>query len=304
MRCFIKCYCLLFFCTLSAVATAAESERYPTTLAAPELAKVWSSDEAQDPSLYLISEKLDGVRARWNGEQLFSRSGMRINAPAWFTAGFPHEPLEGELWGGYNSFDKVSLLARDLGDEADWRSVQYWLFDAPAAQGHFELRYRHFLTFDGMTPYLKVIPQQVGQSVELLQQQLARVVQRGGEGLVLHRRDAPLVSGRSPYLFKLKPIDDAEAKVLAILPGQGKYQEMMGSLLVETSEGVRFKIGTGFSDEQRSHPPAIGSWITFAHNGYTSGGKPRFARFIRVRSDYELSRDAAISSAKPAAGEN
>lgn len=304
MRCMEKCFCLLFFWTLSTSVTGAELESYPSSLPPPELAKVWQSEEAQDPSLYLVSEKLDGVRARWDGEQLFSRSGMRINAPAWFTEGFPHEPLEGELWGGYNSFDKVSLLARDLADEADWHSVKYWLFDAPEAQGNFELRYRHFLTFDGLTPYLKVIPQQVGQSVELLQQQLARVVQRGGEGLVLHRRDAPLVSGRSPYLFKLKLIDDAEAKVLAILPGQGKYQDMMGSLLVQTSDGVTFKIGSGFSDEQRSHPPAVGSWITFAHNGYTSGGKPRFARFVRVRSDYELSRDAAISPATTVDGEN
>lgn len=304
MRYLVKCYCLLIFSTLFAAAQGTEPDRYPPTLTEPELAKVWQTDEPQDPSLYLVSEKLDGVRARWDGEQLYSRSGMRINAPTWFTQGFPDEPLEGELWGGYNSFDKVSLLARDLGDEADWHTVKYWLFDAPTAAGNFERRYRHFLLFDGSTPYLKVIPQQVGQTVELLQQQLAQVVQRGGEGLVLHRRDAPLVSGRSPYLFKLKPIDDAEAKVLAILPGQGKYQDMMGSLLVETSDGVRFKIGTGFSDAERRHPPVIGSWITFAHNGYTSGGKPRFARFIRVRSDYELSRDATTSASPSNNGEH
>lgn len=275
-------------------ASAPSTADKPYALTAPELAKVWQAGD--EPTDYLVSEKLDGVRARWNGQALYSRSGLKIDAPAWFTRNFPNEPLEGELWGGYGSFDKVSLLARGLAAENQWRDVQYWLFDAPNANGNFGSRYQHFQQFDKRTPYLRVIPQILGTTIKALELQLKRIVARGGEGLMLHKRDAPLVAGRSPYLFKFKPVDDAEAKVLAILPGKGKYQGMMGSLLVETAQGVRFKVGTGFSDAERRMPPAIGSWITFAHNGFTSGGKPRFARFVRVRLDYSLSHDASASS--------
>ena len=274
-------------------------------LTSPELAKIWASDD--NPADYLVSEKLDGVRARWNGQALYSRSGLRINAPAWFTANFPSEALEGELWGGYGSFDTVSLLARGLADESQWNDVQYWLFDAPSASGTFAKRYQHFKAFDKRTPYLRVIEQTRGTTTAALNQRMQRIVARGGEGLILHKYDAPLVAGRSPYLFKFKPVDDAEAKVLAILPGKGKYQGMMGSLLVETEQGIRFKIGSGFSDAERQTPPTIGSWITFAYNGLTSGGKPRFARFVRVRLDYALSHDAATvasdNTLKPAKGE-
>ncbi|QSX35054.1 DNA ligase [Shewanella avicenniae] len=291
MSLFAACVRLVIFPSLLlsfAVAQAASPSLHQ--LPNPELASVWQAQAS--PADYLVSEKLDGVRARWDGQRLYSRSGMVINAPSWFIAGFPNEPLEGELWAGYGSFEQVSLAARGGTDAERWRSIQYWLFDAPAALGDFEQRYQHFQAFDGITPYLKVIPQQRGTDIKSLQQQLDDIVSRGGEGLILHYRKAPIVAGRSPYVFKFKPVDDAEAKVLAVLPGKGKYNGMMGALLVEMANGVRFKIGSGFSDQQRQYPPAIGSWITFEHNGFTASGKPRFARFVRVRLDYQLSHDA------------
>ncbi|MCL1074918.1 DNA ligase [Shewanella dokdonensis] len=261
-----------------------------TTIPAPELAKIWQSQHAIDA--FLVSEKLDGVRARWDGKRLLSRSGLAIDAPAWFTAGLPEQPLEGELWGGYGSFDAVSAAARSQGNDEAWRVIKLYLFDAPTIAGGFAERYQQFASFDNLTPYLKVIPQREVTDNAALQRWLKAVLAQGGEGLMLHRRNAIYTSGRSDNVFKLKAVLDDEAQVLAILPGKGKYQGMMGALLVETALGVQFRIGSGFSDAQRANPPAIGSWITFAYSGMTSKGKPRFARFLRVRSDYQLSHDA------------
>src|SRR5210317_1978311 len=61
---------------------------------------------------YWVSEKYDGVRAFWNGEQLLSRQGNVIQAPAWFIEPLPDEPLDGELWLGRGLFDKVSGIIR------------------------------------------------------------------------------------------------------------------------------------------------------------------------------------------------
>lgn len=100
---------------------------------------------------------------------------------------------------------------------------------------------------------------------------------------MLHRADAPYLTGRSQVLLKLKPQLDAEARVIAYVPGKGKYQGKMGALLVETPAGIQFKLGTGFSDAERAHPPAIGSQVTYTYRDVTNKGKPKFASFLRVR---------------------
>ena len=99
----------------------------------------------------------------------------------------------------------------------------------------------------------------------------------------MHRANALYETGRSDVLLKLKPYLDAEAKVIAHLPGKGKYAGKMGSLLVELPDGVQFKLGTGFSDAERAHPPAIVSTVRFIYQHKTKTGKPRFARFLRIR---------------------
>ena len=100
---------------------------------------------------------------------------------------------------------------------------------------------------------------------------------------MLHRGGSIYSAGRSDDLLKLKPYEDAEARVLAHLPGKGKFQGMLGALLVERPDGRRFRIGTGFSDAQRRNPPPIGALVTYQYHGLTGSGLPRFASFMRIR---------------------
>ena len=108
-------------------------------------------------------------------------------------------------------------------------------------------------------------------------------VDKGAEGLMLHRRLARFPNGRSDNLLKLKPHMEADAKVVETLNGSGKYDGMMGSILVEMPSGIRFKIGSGFSDKERSAPPKIGESIVYKYHGFTERGIPRFASFLRFR---------------------
>ena len=66
--------------------------------------------------------------------------------------------------------------------------------------------------------------------------------------------------------------------------GQGQYAGLLGALIVERPDGLRFRIGSGFSNAQRARPPAIGSQVTYRYNGLTDSGTPRFARFLRERA--------------------
>ena len=115
---------------------------------------------------------------------------------------------------------------------------------------------------------------------------LDKVVAQNGEGLMLHLATANYQIGRSKNLLKLKKHQDAEAKVIAHLAGKGKYTGMLGAIKVETPEGIVFKIGSGFSDQQRQHPPEIGSIITYKYIGKTQQGVPRFASFLRIKNQH------------------
>ncbi len=240
------------------------------------------------PTDFLVSEKLDGVRARWDGRALWTRGGARIAAPPMFTRGWPAEPMDGELWIARGRFDDVSALARRVGTDAHaWRSVRFMLFDLPDHPGPFAdrvVRMQNLVSATHST-HLALIPQQRFDMKAKLDAELARVVALGGEGLMLHRRNALYRSGRSEDLLKYKLHEDAEAQVVAHLPGKGKYEGMMGALQVRTQDGRHFRIGTGFTDAQRASPPPVGAWLTYRYTGLTSTGLPRFARFMRMRHD-------------------
>lgn len=111
---------------------------------------------------YWISEKLDGVRARWDGRQLITRGGARISVPTWFVRGWPTLPLDGELWLGRGRFEATSgLVRRYRDDDLQWREMKFMLFDAPASADVFDVRLRQLQQVVGQArvPWLQVIPQ-------------------------------------------------------------------------------------------------------------------------------------------------
>ncbi|MCG8428316.1 MAG: DNA ligase [Chromatiales bacterium] len=260
---------------------------YPSWASPPvQLAGIYQ--DSIDVHSYWVSEKLDGVRAYWDGKQLLSRQGNPFPAPGWFTAPLPQRPLDGELWIARGQFEVVSGIVRTQQPaDTDWQKVRYMVFDLPASPQPFTQRLAQLrrLIPNLNTPWIRLVKQFQVDTQKTLMAELNRIVAAGGEGLMLHHGDAYYRSGRSNHLLKLKPHQDAEAKVIAHLPGRGKFEGMLGSLLVETDEGIRFRVGTGFSDEQRRKPPPIGATITYRYHGHTKNGIPRFASFLRIREN-------------------
>ena len=263
----------------------------PSNIPALLLAQSAPRDLSQlDLSRYLVSEKLDGVRAFWTGRLMFTRHGQPIPLPDEFAAHLPQRALDGELWMARGRFDAASAAVRrqqPLG--AEWRQLRYMLFELPDGEGSFEQRAQVLKTLaaaatkDSNWSGLQALPQERVANLADLQQRLATLVQAGGEGLVLHEAAAGYQTGRQPVLLKLKPQDDDEAVVLAHLPGEGRLAGLLGALRVRNSSGVVFSLGTGFSDAQRRAPPPLGATITYRYRGLTSKGLPRFASFLRVQ---------------------
>ena len=280
-----------FIFALFALAALARAETIPEAKLAPlavSLANVWRGDS--DPKGYWVSEKLDGVRGYWDGKQLLTKGGTVINAPAWFIAGWPAYPLDGELWAGRGKFaEAVSTIHSQAPDDAAWKRMHYMLFDLPGNPGSFDERVPALkAVVEGIhQPWVEMIPQTPATTAADVKRRLRQVVKAGGEGLVLHKGNAPYHPGRSDDLLKVKPYLDAEAKVVAHVPGKGKYVGMMGALQMENEAGQHFKLGTGFSDQDRRSPPPVGTWVTYRYRDMTSTGLPRFASYLRVRLDRE-----------------
>lgn len=242
------------------------------------------SYQSQSISGYWASEKFDGVRAYWDGHQLLTRSGNLIHAPTWFTRRFPKHPMDGELWIERGQFDAISALVRsEASHSRRWKQVKFMVFDWPERMLIFADRY-HALgqqIKERNLPHLRQVAMWPAPSIQRLRKTLKQISQEGAEGIVLHRAFGLYQPGRNTNQLKLKPYQDGEARVVGYSPGQGKYQNMVGALVVETSQGIRFKLGSGLSDADRREPPPIGSQITYRYNGMTKNGKPRFARFLR-----------------------
>ncbi len=235
---------------------------------------------------YWVSEKLDGVRAYWDGERLISRGGYKISAPGWYTAQFPSIPLDGELWMGRGLFEPTSAaVRRHQPRDQEWREISYMVFDLPNASGVFDQRLQRLRTLidSASVPHLRLIKQIRISDPQQLMQHLDLLVSAGAEGVMLHRGTAPYRGVRSDDLLKLKPYEDAEARVIGYRPGRGKNTGLVGSLWVEDQQGHRFYLGSGLTDRERRHPPPIGTLITFKYHGLTSNGIPRFATYLRRR---------------------
>ncbi|MFI3274380.1 DNA ligase [Vibrio sp.] len=227
-----------------------------------------------DVSEYWTSEKLDGIRALWDGKHLYTRNGNRIYAPRWFTESLPEVHLEGELWAGRGKFHLVQSTVLDhTPSDTAWRQIDFMLFDMPGAAGDYQKRYYNILHWVSMIDesHVGYVEHSPIKNEETLFHQLDNVDERDGEGLMLRKITSRYQAGRSNDLLKLKRHHDAEATVIGYKTGTGKYKGMMGSILVHNEQGVEFYIG---------------SRITFRYNGLTQNGKPKFARFVREKSDY------------------
>ena len=264
------------------IAKAKTAKQVPALL----LAESW--DGQQDIADWWLSEKLDGVRAWWDGtrREFRSRQGNVYHAPAWFTGDLPATSLDGELWLARKQFQRTFSIVRRHDATDQWRQITFRVFDAPGVVAPFEDRHefiRECLS-EHFCPYAEQLEQQRCRSVLHLQSELERITALGGEGLMLREPGSRYEAGRSSTLLKVKQMHDAEARVIEHLPGAGRHKGRLGALLVALADGTQFSVGTGFTDAQRENPPPVGSTITFRYQELTDRGVPRFPSFVRVHS--------------------
>lgn len=263
----------------------------------PDLLLLKEYVAGQNVDGWLMSEKLDGVRAYWNGKQLMSRNGNPFAVPDWFTEDFPPFELDGELWLGRHQFEQTVSIVSTQTAHKGWRGLTFQIFELPNQAGGLlaRLNILNIYLKQFPAPYLRIIEQVEVSDDSQLQAELQRVLALNGEGLVVRNPKNLYQTGRSNEALKVKLKQDAECQVKGYTPGKGKYLGKVGALKCEVMDGQftdltdpddrLLKIGSGLSDLERAEPPVIGSVITFQYIGLTQKGLPRFAVFLRVRDD-------------------
>jgi DNA ligase 1 len=252
------------------------------------LAKTWAGQDITD---WWMSEKLDGVRAVWDGNEFFSRNGNHFVAPDWFRKLMPGTALDGELFIGRGQFQKTVSIVRTQGEDKGWNRIVFHAFDLyPLDALTASLKFEGRQALVGMaargSDVVRHVEQHRCQGADHVNAFVDRIVAAGGEGAMLREPGSLYEKKRSGTLLKVKRFHDVEATVLAYVPGKGKHKGRLGAMTCTLPNGIAFEVGTGFSDAQREAPPKIGKLVTVRYQELTDDGVPRFPVFVGAR-DYE-----------------
>ena len=116
---------------------------------------------------------------------------------------------------------------------------------------------------------------------------------KGEEGVILKDPMGPWEDKRVKHQVKMKAELEADLMVTGFLPGAGKFEGKIGSLLVESADGkVKTAVGTGLNDEERSCAPSefLGKIVAVKYNALIddkkTGQKSLFLPvFVEIRDD-------------------
>ena len=147
---------------------------------------------------WLLSEKLDDVRAYWDGWRCWTRGGKLIQLPNFILCGLPEGfALDGGIFAGRGNFRVASNAVRFN----HWtEACRYVAYDAPNATGTLPERItearRNYQKVIGFTPFI---------SIRETNGMLADIQGENGEGIVARNPNVPFYErGRTGNLIKIK----------------------------------------------------------------------------------------------------
>lgn len=128
----------------------------------------------------------------------------------------------------------------------------------------------------------------------------ADVLRKGYEGVILRTLDGDYKYGRSTlregYLMKLKRFTDAEAEIVDVeelVHQDGTKGRTLGCFVAQTPDGIQFKIGTGFTQEQRDEfwkekETLPGQFVKYKYFDMSIKTAPRHPVFLALRDSIDM----------------
>lgn len=278
----------------------------------------------------LATQKIDGVRALKIDDTLLSRSGKPIPnrlLQARLTKLLP-DGADGEIVvnkGDYDG-DIYTTTSSVMTAAKKCRFIFYWFDwvftspDKPYKDRVADILDYHLEAVDDMITIIALIPEVIPNKISLLDYE-RRVLAEGYEGVILRKPDGRYKYGRSTVseglLLKLKRFTDAEATIIGFeelmhninevqyfgnikrskSPKGGMFVsgDTLGAIVASdlSSNGVKFKIGTGFTAATRSYiwnnrNDFLGKLVKYKYMGHSANSVPRSPVFLDIRSSYDI----------------
>lgn len=207
--------------------------------------------------------------------------------------------LDGELYvHGWRLQDINSAIAVNrLEVTPKTPQVCFYVFDVVDPKRTFSDRW--FEVYNGLVaaglPHVKAVPTNYAYDRNALDQSFNLYTATGYEGIMLRPdgfyefgehigRNGTATQFRSRNLWKYKHWEDGEFLCVGVTQGEGKADIGIGALSCGVG-GLTFKVGTGFTDEERvefmAHPPT-GRLIKIRYLNLTTDGIPFNPSFLCV----------------------
>ncbi len=144
-------------------------------------------------------------------------------------------------------------------------------------------------------PHIHPVETSLVHDREQLERYFCMAVEQGYEGVML-RPDGPYEFGETPHgtqkrsktLWKYKQWEDGEFECWGVTQGEGKADIGIGALELIAPTGwcgSKFRVGTGFSDEERiafaANPP-IGQMVRVRYPYLSEDGVPQCPSFVAI----------------------
>ena len=273
----------------------------------------------------LASIKCDGIRAIIKDGVVYSRKMKPIPSGVVQKKfgkieyeGFDGELVYGDLFAP-DAFNKSTsfCMSKYTPEGLDPEKIVFHVFDVVGNESYANriLQLADRTVGEGV----KVLPQHWMNTPEELKHFQTKVVEAGGEGVMIRSPQGRYKQGRSTLkegiLLKLKIFTDEEAVVVGFEEKMHNTNEAgvdelgyterstskegmvpadtLGALVVESEKWGRFNIGTGFDDKMRkeiweNRSEWLGKLVKFKYFEVGTMQKPRFPTFLGIRSEYDL----------------
>lgn len=274
------------------------------------LCKTYTEQHAKKYDFKFYAEpKIDGLRG-WASlfeKKIYSRQGkafgnnnvdavldtlLKIFGPDWYVDG----ELLSEDW-----YQTISALHTITKKPEEVKYLVFHVFDAitrkeykdrktPTYTSRRKRLVENLYRTNKLIKNVIVVPVAPLESSKSISELLNKAEYKGYEGLVLKYEDSEYPFGRTDQWLKVKSFLSKEFMVLDIQEGEGKYSGSLGALIIEPKPGIKCKVGSGFTDEQRDKiwenpEDFLGRFIEVKFQSEHPSGSLMFPTFLRFRND-------------------
>lgn len=253
---------------------------------------------------YFVEPKYDGVRVVMmyhdNILQLYTRNGKRLyNIEEFLSQQCKFENdvfLDTECFLGNWNSTTSALFSLD----SDFHNLIFYVFDILDYNTYIKklkspplherkMQLKEYLKKINCR-YFQEVPSLKLNTLSSIKDTYAMYIRQGYEGAVIKDYDSLYEYKRAKAWWKVKEIDFSTVRCIDMLPGTGKYYHTLGAIVVQSGQ-TTFKVGSGFTDEQRNYywnhkNEIIGKCIEISTNpSGAKTSKASFPVFLRIRED-------------------